>query len=114
MISQTTTGTIVGTVTDNITNETLPFVKIVLSQGDSIQVNYVSTDFTGKYKISSIPPGSYNLKIQFIGYTSQSHENIIISNHQLLQFDIALSSSNESLDCVEIKYSATLMISNKN
>ena len=53
-----------GVITDAANGETLPGVNIILT-GTSLGS---ATDLDGRYTVSNIPPGTYNIQISFIGY----------------------------------------------
>ncbi len=57
-------GEIVGTVTDVITGEPLPGANVYID-GTAIGA---ASDLNGNYHIQRVPPGSYNLKVKYIGY----------------------------------------------
>jgi len=59
-----TTGKIAGTVTDEETGDPLPGVNILL-EGTSLGA---ATDADGEYYIINVPPGTYTLQAQMIGY----------------------------------------------
>jgi outer membrane receptor protein involved in Fe transport len=75
IISAGTTGKLTGKVTDKKTGEALPFVNITL-EGTTIGA---ASDLDGRYVILNIPPGKYNVKIQYIGYQTVVIENVQIS-----------------------------------
>ena len=58
------TGKITGVITEAGTNETLPTVSVYL-MGTS---KGAATDLDGRYTITNVSPGEYNLKISFIGF----------------------------------------------
>lgn len=60
-------GTIKGTITDSRTGESLIGTTILI-QGTS---NGTITDFDGNYVITDVNPGTYNLVVSFISYTTQ-------------------------------------------
>lgn len=73
---------IMGTVTDSLTGEPLPFVNIVFrntTQG-------VTTDFDGKYSIETKSPGD-SLTASFIGYHTQP-QKVIKGKFQYINFKL--------------------------
>jgi TonB-dependent receptor len=60
-------GEIQGTITDATTHEVMIGVNVTL-KGTSLGS---SSDVYGKYIINAIPPGSYSLKVSYIGYLSK-------------------------------------------
>ncbi|MCB0301552.1 MAG: carboxypeptidase-like regulatory domain-containing protein, partial [Calditrichaeota bacterium] len=59
-----TTGKIVGTVTDNGNGEPLIGVNVIL-EGTTLGA---TTDLDGSYLILNVPPGSYTVIFQYLGY----------------------------------------------
>ncbi|MBN1406667.1 MAG: carboxypeptidase-like regulatory domain-containing protein [Calditrichaceae bacterium] len=59
-------GFIAGTVVDKNTGETLPGVQIIIEGTDYGAV----TNIEGYYEIYKVPPGEYELFIEYLGYTS--------------------------------------------
>ncbi|MFN9582679.1 MAG: carboxypeptidase-like regulatory domain-containing protein, partial [Bacteroidota bacterium] len=62
------TGIIAGEVRDKSTQEALIGATVLL-EGTSLGAQ---TDASGKFKIASIPPKSYNLKVQYVGYQTKT------------------------------------------
>ena len=60
-------GTIKGKMIDKSNNEPLPFANIVVFKGGS-QVAGTMTDMDGKYTISALAPGSYEIQASYLGY----------------------------------------------
>jgi hypothetical protein len=59
-------GFIVGTVTDENSGETLPGVQVVIEGTDYGAV----TNIDGYYEIYKVPPGKYELFVEYLGFTS--------------------------------------------
>ena len=74
---------IIGHVISN--GEHIPFATVSL-EGTTIGV---TTDETGHFRLTNIPSGTYNLRVQCIGYKQKS-ETISINNNETLEvnFDI--------------------------
>ena len=82
-------GTLKGTLTDSETGEPLPFVNVVLQQGEN-QINGSATDFDGRFTIKPIPSGTYNVLITCVGYNSKKIQNVRINNDKITFLDIGL------------------------
>lgn len=63
--------TISGTIHDKISNSSLPFVNVILKieKGNQLVFGTV-TDDKGRFVLSNISSGNYNLEISYIGYSS--------------------------------------------
>ena len=83
-------GTVAGTVRDRATQEVLPGVSVTLD-GTSFGT---ATDAEGRYRLTGVPAGAYNLRAAFVGYDP------------LLRADIAVSSGNVNTINLEINRGA--------
>lgn len=70
-----TTGKLAGKVVDAKTKEPLPFVNIILV-GTNLGA---ASDMDGNYVILNIPPGTYTVRVQYIGYQTLVVENVQIN-----------------------------------
>jgi len=80
------TGKIVGTVTDGETNEPLPGVNVII---EDTRLG-AATDTDGEFFIINVPPGTYNLKIQMMGYTTVRNEGLRVSVNRTARADARL------------------------
>jgi hypothetical protein len=99
--AQTGTGTIKGEVIDGETGEALPFVKVIASQGGT-QQGTAKTDFDGKFTISSLTPGEYDVEVRFIGYQTQRNEGVIVNSDRLTLLEFKMGTSSELLNTVDV------------
>jgi outer membrane cobalamin receptor len=80
---KTPSGTIAGHVIDSVPKAPIEYTSIVLyTQFDSVQVAGTITDGNGDFHIRGIPPGLYFLEIRFIGYTTQTIDDVVIRHDQ--------------------------------
>ena len=69
---------IYGTVVDSITGVTIEYASIsVIGEDQNIETGGI-TNFEGKFEIEEIKPGTYDIKIEFMGFSS-----VIISDIKL-------------------------------
>ncbi len=94
-------GTLKGTIKDQITEEPIPFANIVVEIGGT-QVGGGTSDFDGNYIIKPIQPGTYDVRATYIGYKTQIIQGIIISSDRITFYDIDMAPNIEQLDEVEI------------
>jgi outer membrane receptor protein involved in Fe transport len=100
--AQTGNGTIKGTIKDKESGDPLPFVKVVVMQ-NGVQKGFASTDFDGKFLISSLPPGEYDVEARFVGYQPIRQEGVVVnSNKYTMLNDMKMGNSAEMLDVVEV------------
>ena len=70
-----TTGKIIGKVTDAETNQPLVGANVII-EGTTMGA---ATDLNGDFYIINIPPGTYNLRVQMMGYQPYLIQNVIVS-----------------------------------
>lgn len=87
-----------GTVLDQSNQEPLEYANVVLYQpADSSIVNGIVTQPDGSFLMEDVPPGTYYLQVQFIGYESERMDNIVLSQGQTLRVGAIPVSANEQL-----------------
>jgi len=65
-------GVISGKVTDTETGEALIGANVII-----VNTNWgAATDIDGFFKISSVPPGTYDLKVTYVGYSPQTIKDV--------------------------------------
>ncbi len=94
------TGTIKGTIKDKQTGEAVPFANIYI-EIDSVKVGTVS-DTLGKYSIKSIPQGTSDLHVNYLGYNPAIVNGVIIRAGKITFVDVSIDESYHLLPCVEI------------
>ncbi len=82
-----TTGKVAGKVTDAKNGETLPGVTVLI-EGTSMGA---STGMDGSYVILNIPPGTYNLVFNMLGYEKTTVENVRVEIDLTSTVDIKLN-----------------------
>lgn len=80
---------IIGKIIDSATNEALPGANIVL-EGTNLGA---SSDYFGNYSINNVSPGSYKLKVSYIGYNDYETDVNIVKAGSTIKLDISLSIS---------------------
>lgn len=81
-----TTGKIAGTVVDKETGQPLIGANIII-EGTSLGA---ATDVNGHYTILEVPPGTYKLKVSYIGYRNTIISHVIVNIDQTARVDISL------------------------
>ncbi|MFN8587708.1 MAG: TonB-dependent receptor [Candidatus Eisenbacteria bacterium] len=79
-------GSITGSVTDKRTNHAIPFASVGLVG----QKRGGMTDSEGHYTISGVPPGTYELKVQFLGYKPGGSTSVVVVAGKATVFNVAL------------------------
>ena len=93
------TGVISGTVREANTQELLPGVAVIL-ENTSLGA---STDAQGRFIISNIPTGSYNLKASFIGFKPYIIYNIVVTTGNVQTYTIDLQEESQNLNEVVVQ-----------
>ncbi|MDC7996528.1 TonB-dependent receptor [Gilvibacter sediminis] len=92
-----TSGEVFGTVIDE---KNIPILGAsVLLEGTS---QGAQTDIDGKYRITDITPGSYNLVVSYLGFETQTRYNILVKSKGNQAYDFKLVEAAESLETVVI------------
>ncbi len=68
-----------GVVTDAQTGERLPGANILI-EGTSLGA---STDLSGRYHVGDVPPGSYIVRVSYVGYKNLKENVTLTSGHHL-------------------------------
>ncbi len=88
--AQVGAGTIKGTVTEKANGEPVPFANVVLLRGTE-QILVTTTDFDGVYTLKPIPPGSYDVKFSYVGFSPSRKSGVVVSSGKLKILDAELS-----------------------
>ncbi len=87
--SQTTFGTILGTVTDP-SGAVLPNVTItVINQGENTS-REVQSDAQGNYQAENLKAGLYTIKARVAGFREMTTTNIVVTARQIVRADVKL------------------------
>lgn len=108
-------GKISGRIIDSVSNQPIEYATIGLyHQDDNKVVNGTTSDGKGSFRLTKIPNGTYRLSVNFMGYTTNERNNIIVGrdNLNIIFGDIKISSQNTLLKEVIIT-SEKAIIENK-
>ena len=92
------TGTIYGTVKDKETQETMVGVTVLIENTNIA----TSTDAEGKFKLTGIPPKSYNIKFQLMGFKPLTLYNINVSTGNSMSLNAEMQTQSKELNQVVI------------
>ncbi len=99
-------GKITGSVIDAANNQPVEFATVALTEPDSEKpVNGAVCDEKGKFTITKVPNGTYQLIISFIGYENIIVKNVVI-NDKKDNIDVGpqkLSTNSKELDAVVVE-----------
>lgn len=92
-------GTVTGVVKDKNSQELLTGATVIL-EGTSFGAQ---SDLEGKFKITGITPGSYNIKIQYVGYQSKTLFNVVVTSGNVQTFNIEIEPESKGLNEVVVQ-----------
>lgn len=100
-------GELSGKITDKDSGEGLPFANVYVT------INGLplgsTTDFDGFYSIKPIPPGTYDLTVEYIGYQTSKTTGVQVIADKITFLDIQVAEESELLDeVVVIEYRTPL------
>lgn len=88
--SQQQSGGLKGTVRDIKTKEPLAFASVLVKVQGEV-VDYATTDYDGKYSISPLQSGKYDVEFSMMGYQDQVREGITVGSViKILDFDMTM------------------------
>ena len=93
-----TTGKIAGVVKDSQNGEPLPGVNVLLA-GTNLGG---STDLDGQFFILNVPPGSYTLTMNYIGYASYTINNVAVNIDLTTRINVELIQEILESETVEV------------
>ncbi|MFZ5971428.1 MAG: TonB-dependent receptor [Bacteroidota bacterium] len=91
-------GTFSGTVTDAKTGEPLIGATILLLDTDLGS----TTDVSGNYTITNVPPKTYNIRASYVGYNSFTRYDVVIRSEGNIDINFQLTESAEQLQDVVV------------
>ena len=100
LFAQNTTQTIKGTVIDKQSQLTIPGVAVIILESDPLKAGI--SDEEGRYKITDVLPGRYDLKVTYSGYKELVLSNIVVSAGKETVLDISMEENISSLNEVVI------------
>ncbi len=87
-----------GTVTDKVTRE--PLIGATVTLVGTYKGGY--TDENGRFELKDISPGTYSLRVTYVGYNEVILTNLTLKPEQVLTLSVPLSAVGTSLQTVEI------------
>lgn len=101
IVAAQNTGQIKGTVTNSLSNEPIGFATITV-EGTS---NGATTDEQGRYTITGLKPGFYNLRLRYIGFKPKTIFEVQVTPSKVAIVDIQLEEEKTKLKEVTVESS---------
>ncbi|MES2005767.1 MAG: outer membrane beta-barrel family protein [Bacteroidota bacterium] len=103
-------GRFTGKIVDASTQKPVEYATITVINVSGKAVNGSVTDAKGVFEVTNIPPGTYTLLVDFIGYTAYKKEKLVISDNKPVALGlITLASSKETLASVTVTSRAPII-----
>ena len=103
-------GSLQGKLNDTNTGEPIPFANIVMESGGR-QIGGTSSDMDGKFRISPIPSGRYDMKVSTIGFKPVMITGVIISPDQITFKNVKMEATAEMLtEFIVTEYAVPLIV----
>src|SRR5690606_21151358 len=90
---QVGTGTVKGKIIDAQTGEPISFAGVLLIQNET-RKGAVQSDAEGVYKFNSVIPGTYDIKVQYVGFPDKLVVGVVVNANRITTFDIEMISGN--------------------
>lgn len=104
LFSQVTNVTVSGILKDKTSKASLPYVNVVLkTEKDSVFITGAITNEEGRFTLSNIKEGSYNLMITYMGYNTKKQPVLVGHLSEFLDLGaIDLEENSKTLNEVEV------------
>ncbi|MFP4460325.1 MAG: TonB-dependent receptor domain-containing protein [Candidatus Zixiibacteriota bacterium] len=93
------TGSLRGNILDNDTGEPLIAANVILQGAQK----GAATDLDGNYIVYNIEPGSYVVKVTYVGYQTYTIEDVEISSGETSKLDISLKPDVSTTEAIVVK-----------
>ena len=90
LCAQTLYGALVGNVTDE-TGLAVPGATVTVTHVETSQRREATTNETGSYSFSNIPPGTYQVDVTLTGFQSFSSRGVVVPQNTSVRVDVRLT-----------------------
>jgi len=102
--SELSSQTIRGTVLDKTTRQPLPFSTLYIQ--DSNPPVGAITDESGRFVISHVQPGRYNIEVSYVGYQKEVQREILVGTGKEVQLTFEMEAESSQLEGVTVRASS--------
>lgn len=96
-------GEITGTLTDSKTKEPMMGV-VVIVEGTTLGS---TTDMDGKFTISKVPAGKYNVVFQYVGYEKKVVQDVVVKNNETFTLNTTVAEESKTIQEVTVTETKT-------
>ena len=89
-LSQTTFGSITGTITDP-TNAAIPGATVTVMNKATGSKESITTDQRGVFNATDVQPGTYDVQVQAQGFNNQTRAGIVVYAHNTVNVNLTLA-----------------------
>ncbi len=92
-----------GSVVNAVSKEPIGYASVTLAdQHTGKAVNGAITDDKGNFLLTGIAPGTYTLKVEFVGFKTYTRDNVVVGSGYIKVGALSLSSSSSNLQEVTV------------
>jgi hypothetical protein len=102
------TGSLVGTIIDGDFGDTLIGANVALDDGS---LRGTTTDLNGYFEIKNLSPGTYDIRISYIGYVTAIVTDLVVTSGEKTRIEVTLEP--ESFDLGEVVVEARMILNNE-
>ena len=107
MVSDYRHGKVVGSITDS-SGAAVPQANIALTNTNTNALRSTVTTESGNYSFPSLPPGTYDIRVEHTGFKAEISKDILVQVQQSVRLDFALQVGQLS-QAVEVAAAADLL-----
>ncbi len=107
LYSQSFTAAIRGTVTDS-TGAAVPGAKVTITEAERNVPHPATTDAAGRYVVTALPPGGYNMSVESPGFKKYSQTTFTLAVQQQATIDVQLEVG-DMATTIEVEAAAPLL-----
>ncbi|MEM6723408.1 MAG: carboxypeptidase regulatory-like domain-containing protein, partial [Bacteroidota bacterium] len=97
-----------GKIIDEGKGESLPFANVSLLK-DGVFITGATSDFDGNYVISGFDPGTYTLRVEYVGYATNEIPGIVVGGSKTVPYDVQMREGEDLTEIVVTEYTTPLI-----
>ena len=113
VLAQSNFGKIQGVVTDASKKTPVAYATVFVTK-DGIKKGGAYTDTDGKYAVSALEPGTYDITVTYIGYAEQVVQGVVVNANSTTFQNIEMSTSDQTIKKLVVTAGRPLIEKDKN